>query len=368
MRRFAIIIYVCLLLAVQGGCGALSGDRKDVERLLLIQTMGLDSADGRLEMSVSSGMGPEETPALVMSTQADGIEDAIARLQNFSPENQLFYAHVQYLLLGEDAARDMLDGVIQWVDRSPTLRMDTDMLVVKGLAKDAVVGASQEATDVTQRLASLDRQARANGWTMHTLREVAAATAGGDGALCLAVQTAPTKGTIFTGSQQADAVVPAGYAVLGENGLVGFLGPEASVGAEILTGDPAGFLLTVSGDTLEVVSGKAKIEGEFDSSGAPAGIRVRCDIDAGVLEKGEDGDMSPEALEAALSDTIKRWVTAALEAARETGCDFLGLRGAVLDTAARRDAYGDRWRELFPALPVTVEIDGRVDRSYDLGE
>ena len=62
----------------------------------------------------------------------------------------------------------MLQGVIQWVDRSPTLRMDTDMLVVQGRAKDAVADSSQQATDVTQRLASLDRQARSNGWTMHT--------------------------------------------------------------------------------------------------------------------------------------------------------------------------------------------------------
>ena len=95
MRRFAIIIYVCAWLSVQAGCGAgLASDRHDVERLLLIQTMGLDSADGLVEMSVSSGLGPEDRPSLVMSAQARGIEDAIARLQNYSPENQLFYAHV----------------------------------------------------------------------------------------------------------------------------------------------------------------------------------------------------------------------------------------------------------------------------------
>ena len=368
MKRALILLYVYIALASLGGCSwSLASDRHDVERLMLIQTMGLDSEEGLVEMSVSSGLGPEDRPALVMSAQARGIEDAIARLQNYSPENQLFYAHVQYLLLGEEAAREMLDGVIQWVDRSPTLRMDTDMLVVKGTARDAVVGSSQQATDVTQRLASLDRQARSNGWTMHTLREVAAATAGGQGALCMAVQTVPTQDRVFTAEQQSDAVVPVGYAVLDGDGLVEFLDPETSMGAEILTGDPTGFLITVSGDTLEILEGSAKIEGTFDPSGAPAGITVRCRLRAGVLEKGAEG-LSPEALDSALSGTVQEWVSNAMARAQATGCDFLGLKAAVLKTPAQMASCGPAWRDIFPALPVTVEVGGRVDRSYDLAE
>ena len=369
MKRLLIIIYVCATLAVLTGCGAgLASDRHDVERLLLIQTMGLDSADGLVEMSVSTGLGPEDRPSLVMSARAPGIEDAIARLQNYSPENQLFYAHVQYLLLGQEAARDMLEDIIQWVDRSPTLRMDTDMLVVQGQAKDAVVDTSQQATDITQRLASLDRQARSNGWTMHTLREVAAAVSEGGGALCMAVRTASSEDRVFTEEQKADAVVPAGYAVLDREGLVEFLDPEASMGAEILTGDSAGFLITVSGDTLEVLDGSAEIEGRFDSSGTLAGIDVRCEVHTGVLEKAQARSLSPEELEKYLSDTVGKWVADALDRAQATGCDFLGLKGAVLNTAALREAYGDRWREVFPSLPVTVEAAGYVDRSYDLAE
>ena len=368
MRRLLLFIYVCALLPVLGGCGGLlAPDRHDVERLLLIQTMGLDAADGQVEMSVSSGLGPEERPALVMSAAGRSIEDAIARLQIYSPENQLFYAHAQYLLLGESAARDMLDGVIQWVDRSPTLRMDTDMLVVQGAARDAVADTSQQATDVTQRLASLDRQARANGWTMHTLREVAAAVSQGDGALCMAVRTVPADEAVFTEEKQADALAPAGYAVLDEDGLVEFLDPETSMGAEILTGDPTGFLITVSGDTLEVLAGSAEIEGRFDEHGALMGLDVQCELHAGVLEKGQQ-DLTPEALEKDLSDTVRRWVTSALDRARETGCDFLGLKDAALRRPAHWDAYSDRWGEIFPALPVTVNAAGHIDRSYDLAD
>lgn len=369
MKRALILLYVCTALASLSGCSwSLASDRHDVERLMLIQTMGLDSEEGYVEMSVSSGLGPEDRPALVMSAQARGIEDAIARLQNYSPENQLFYAHVQYLLLGEQAARTELDSVIQWVDRSPTLRMDTDMLIVRGTAHDAVAEASGQSTDITQRLASMDRQARSMGWTVHTLRQVAAELAEGMGALCLAVETAPTDETVFTDGMQSDAVIPIGYAVLGQEGLVEFLSPEASLGAEILTGDPTGLLITVEGDTLEILDGSAAISGRLAPDGTPLGIDVHCRLSTGVLEKAAGNSLSPEQMDAALSETISQWVTQALERACATGCDFLGLRDAVLTSAAALDAWGSRWPALLPVLNIRVTVEGSVERSYDLAE
>ena len=368
MKRAVIILYVSALLLTGGCASGLKSDRHDVERLLLIQTMGLDSRDGAIEMSVSSGLGPEDRPSLVMSAPASGIEDAIARLQNYSPENQLFYAHVQYLLLGEQAAREALQNVIDWVDRSPTLRMDTDMLVVKGRAKDAVADTSEQATDITQRLASMDRQARSMGWTIYSLREVAAALAEGRGALCLAIETVPSDGRVFTEDKQSSAVVPAGYALLGQQGLVGFLDPEQALGAEILAGDPAGLLITVSGCTMEILGSSARISSSFGPDGAPAGIDIQCRLQTGVLEKAAGPELAPEELDHALSDAAAAWVREAVAQAQALGCDALGLRQAVLDTEKAMAAWGGRWQELFPSLPVNVSVQGQVERSYDLAE
>ncbi len=367
MRRFTPLLYVLPLALLLSGCGAsLASDRHDVERLMLIQTMGIDRLDDRLHVSVSTGLGPEDDPALVMTASAYGIEDAIARLQNYSPENQLFYAHIQYLLLGEQAARQDLSRVIEWVDRSPTVRTDTPLVIVRGTAKDAVTGASEQATDITQRLASLDRQARSIGWSVHTLREAAAAISEGDGALCLAVETAPMDQTIFTDDMRSDAIIPLGYAVLGPEGLADFLTPEASFGAELLTGDPTGLLITVDGCAMEVLEGSAKLEGAYGPDGAPTGVSVRCALRVGVLEK--DGDPTPEELDGSLSRTVARWMTDALETARATRCDFLGLKKALLTTDHALARWGNDWNELFPTLPVDIKVDGIVDRSYDLPE
>ena len=203
---------------------------------------------------------------------------------------------------------------------------------------------------------------------MHTLREVAAAISQGDGALCMAVSAQTTEDRVFSEEQQADAIVPEGYAVLDENGLVEFLDPETSMGAELLTGDPTGFLITISGDTLEILDGSAEIEGRFDAVGKPTGIDVRCELHTGVLEKSKDSTLSDKELEAALSRTAGRWVRAALDRARAAGCDFLGLRAAVLRKPNAAAAWWDEWQSLFPSLPVTVTVAGHIDRSYDLAD
>ncbi len=369
MRRLLLLLYVSLPLLFLSGCGAsLAADRHDAERLLLIQTLGLDSGEGLYRMSVSSGLGPEDKPALVMSTGSHSIEGAIADLQNLSPENQLFYAHVQYILLGESAAKEAMNDIIRWVDRSPTLRMDTNMLIVKGTAAEAVVGSSEASTDITQRLESLDRQARSTGWTIQTLRDVATALSQGDGALCMAVQTVPAENAVFTEDMQSDAVVPAGYAVLGPEGLVGFLTPEQSLGAALLTRDTTGLLITVAGNTMELLDGSARIEGQFSADGAPEGVTVSCTLRTGVLETSRERELTPDQLDAALSETVAGWVADALRQAQDAKCDFLGLKNAVLRSAGARERWGGGWNELFSTLPVTISVDGRVDRSYDLEE
>ena len=369
MKRALILLYILLFTLPLSGCSlSLQADRRDAEKLLLVQTMGLDRRGTGVEMSISSGLGVEDKPALVMSAAGSGIEDAIARLQNYSPENQLFYAHVQYLLLGESAARKDLDAVIDWVERNPTVRIDTDLLVVRGSAKDAVVGSSQKSTDITQRLESMNRQSSSTGWTVHTLRQVASALEEGGGALCLAVEAVSAEDTVFTEDMSSDAILPAGYAVLGAGGLLGFLTPEQSLGAELLTGDPTGIQITIDGNALEILDGSAQASGKFSDDGTLEGIDIRCTLRTGLMEKSRGKDADPDKLDASLSETAAQWLAGAVEQAQKLDCDFLDLKSSVLKKSKNMTALGDRWQDLFPTLPVTVTVNGWVDRSYDLSE
>lgn len=369
-RRLLSIIYMVTVLLCLSGCsgGGLNTDRSEIERLMLIQTMGLDRKGDGIEMSVSSGLGIDDSPALVMTAAATGMEAAIARLQNYSPENQLYYGHVQYLLLGQQAAVTDLASILEWVDRSPVMRMGTTMFIVRGSAVEAVEATSLQSTDITERLSALERGLRVKGQQIYSLREVASALSDGRGALCLAVETASSEDTVLTEDKQADAVIPAGYAVLNGGGLVDFLTPEQSLGAQILTASPTGTLVSVDENTLELLSCDTDISGRWDSRGKLTGITVECTLRAGLLESALDRQTDPDRLDEAFSRDARGWLTDVLSRSQALSCDFLGLKTAVLDRGKDRAALAEQWSDVFPSLPVTVTVDGRVDRNYDLSD
>lgn len=371
MNRTIIILYTLTALLLCGCSSNIFSSRRDMERLRPIQTIGLDGGDSAVTLSVSSGIGPDGASPLVMRATGSGMEDAVERLQEYSPEDELFYAHVSYILLGESMANGGVLPLLDWVERSPSMRMDTAVFVVKGRAENAVIGASAgEGTDVTDRLSSLERDALLCGRHIYTLREVASSLLERGSALCSAVQAAPSAGTDFTqGETLSYAVVPDGYAVLSGDSLATYLTPEESLGSELLSGYLNGTRALVEGNMLELIGGEAHVSGVWDDSGTLTGLVVTADVGAGILERQTGGEEDIEALQRALAETVQGWLEAAVAREQSLGCDFLVLENDVLRSAPcpQKEARA-AWEKMFTALPVTVAAEARIDRSYDLAD
>ena len=84
MRRAALLLYIVAPLLVLSGCqgGNLFSSHRDMERLRPVQTLGLDRAGDGVLLSVSTGIGPDDAPALVMSAAGENVEAAIDRVQD----------------------------------------------------------------------------------------------------------------------------------------------------------------------------------------------------------------------------------------------------------------------------------------------
>lgn len=370
MKRAILIIYILAMNALLSGCrGTLFSGHRDMEHLRPVQTIGLDAEGEAVTLSVSSGVGPEGAPPLVMRATASGIEEAAARLQDWAPEDELFYSHVRYILLGESLTdregRGTVETVLDWVERSPAMRMDTPLLLIRGRAEDAVTGSLGGDTDATERLGSLERYRVSQGGSIPTLRQTAASLLERGYALCLTAELFPDEGTNFTEEESAAAIVPAGFALLREDGggtSAVWLTQNESMGAELLTGTVAGKHVPAGNAVLELIRGGAEASGVWTGDGTLTGIYISCDLLAGVLEQDGEGTDPAGALEAAAGD----WLTGAVGLSQALGCDFLGLEDAVRRTSPGRAAAGLDWAEAFPDLPVTIEVNAQIGRSYDL--
>jgi len=362
-KRRLILLYVCTVFCLSGCRGHIFSGRMDMERLRPVQTMGLDRQGSGVVLTVSAGSGPEEEP-LVLTGFASSIESAMDRLQDWSPEDELFYAHVSYILLGSGMTDDSVLPLLDWVERSPAMRMGSAMLLVRDSAADALTGAAGEATDITERLASLEREEDARGQHIYTLREIAASFLERGCALCVTVRSVPSDGVIYTASEAAAAVLPEGCAVLREDAEPAFLTPEETLGTQLMAGPVNGALAEVEGNVLELFSPGAEAAGLWDDNGELTAIFIRCRIRAGILERKEGCTADPDALEKALQKAAEGWLCAAAARSQALGCDFLDLEAAAVKSAPRRADTGD-FSSAFPELPVTALADARIDRSYD---
>ena len=368
MKRAIIILYVSAMLCLLSGChqGIFSG-HQDMERLRPIQTIGFDRQEEGIVMSISSGIGPEDAPPLVMKCAASSIETAITRLQDYSPEDELFYAHVQYILLGQTLAEHSVMPLLNWATRSPTMRTGTSLFIVKGNADTTVTATGGAETDVTERLATLERESLVRGQHIYTLREVAAALADRGCALCLAVQAYPSTNIIFTDTKASAAIVPVGYAVLQDGAVSAYLNQNETLGAQLLDTGAVGAELTLSGNVLELFEGSAQASGQWDEGGELTGIYVHGTVKAGILEREEGGESDIGILQEQLHAAAIDAITAVITCSQTLGCDFLNLEASVTKNApGHRLSEVAEWETLFSSLPVTVEIDSEISRSYDL--
>jgi spore germination protein KC len=363
------ILYVLAATTLLSGCSSnLYSNHRDMERLRPIQTFGLDETDGGVTISISSGAGPEDTPPLVMSATASSIETAITRLQDYSPKDELFYAHVEYLLIGDTLADAGIEQLVDWVERSPAMRLDTAAFLVKGRASEAVTGAAGDSADITERLATLEREQLARGQHTYTMREIASSLADRGCALCLAVEALPAQGTVYTQDEGEQlSLIPAGYGVLQAGQLVTYLSQNESLGVQLLLDGAAGAQITVEGVVLEFYQGKAEITGQWDETGTLTGIQVSGTVQAGIVENGQGDTPDIDALENAMTAQVQQYIYDVIAHSQALGCDFLDIEYAILQDAPGHKAALDKdWDNIFPSLPVTVRTEGQIQRSYDL--
>ena len=130
-RRFLPYIVSLFLLTGCGSSGSIYSNFRDVADLLPVQTLGYDRVDGKVRLSVSSGRGTDELPTVILQGSGSSITEALEMVQDYSDWEDLFFAHIRYVVVGEQAAREGLDELMDWFERIPQTRLDVPIFLVE---------------------------------------------------------------------------------------------------------------------------------------------------------------------------------------------------------------------------------------------
>ena len=367
---FFLIFHISLLC----GCGLLP-QRREVETLRIIQTVGVDYAPGGVRLTLASAAGPSgEQAGQGLSGTGRNLSAALEQIRAASPEQELFTGHVRSILVGQEAAEHGLDDLLSLICRSSDLRLDTPLYIVRGgSAEDLINSASEGDRGITEILLSLRaREERQPSARSSTASEIQRALLRSDSALV----TALTTGEAAEGSGKT--ALPAGLAVLEGGKLSAWIEPADALGAELLCGTAGRQELNVLDlgglpVSLELQRGESSVSPVWNEDGSLRGLDVTARVRAAVLETAANSaaglarydDHLTGQLEAAVSERIGR----ILQLARQEKLDLTGLGRRVEQSDPQRwQAQGQNMAELLPGLEISIAVRGELLHTYDAKE
>lgn len=386
MKIFRIAA-VLLLAALLTGCsgGSIYSNYRELEQLMVIQTMGFDWAPGGVRLSASSGSdsaggggssqsGAEQSGSASvarLAAEAPSFTLAKEKMQDYSAREDLFFAHTAYIAVGGESAQKSVMPFLDYIERSTDLRLDIPLFVVTGgTASELVLGAGGETYDATSVLRSLERNIMLRGdGIIFSAAEVVSSLDTNGCALITAVRSVKADKAVKEAQAAELTAIPDGFAVIKNGRAVGSVPVDCAKGVNVLQNKvgPSSVKLRIGNDTATVQLDKCacRITPVF-GGGRLVGLDVKITLSAALSET--TGSVGVQELSRALADEVKLWVTQVLDISRELECDFLQL-GRVLERMQPQRLHGassglsERLRDIY----YNVGVEAEVDRSFDVG-
>ena len=366
------VLFLLLLILPLCGCATLRAQRREVEQLRIIQTVGVDYAPGGVRLTLAAASGPEgEGPGAALSGTGRTVSAAIEQIRERSVEEELFLGHVRAILVGQEAAEHGLDDLLALICRSAELRLDIPLYIVRGgTAETLMNGVAGDRQGVTEILeAARLREERQRGEGASTADAIKRSLLRSGSALVGALAYGDAA------EQGGKTAIPAGLAVLRDGALHAWIEPEDALGAELLCGETGSRELSVLDlgglpVSLEVQRGESAVMPVWNEDGSLRGLDLTATVRAAVLETAADSadglarydDHLTGQLEAAVSEKLGR----VLQLARQEELDLAGLgRRLELSEPRRWRAEERRMGALLPTLEISIAVRGELTHSFD---
>lgn len=393
------------MLLSLSGCSGIYSNFRELERLLVIQTMGIDYAEEGVGISLASGAKSDGSSPVRLFSPGVSITSAIAHILSYSQEQELFLSHTSHVVLGEEAAKNGINGYLSYICRSPNLRTDIPLYIVKGgTAQEAVMQVGEGSKGISEVLeavrANVDERGDSKAFSAsELLRNL---ERNGSGLICAiecspSIQEGGTKQEGDSGSsagtggmespdkagasdgggeKQALTAAAVGYGVIRGDKLCAYLDKEQAIGVGLLL-NIVGISDIVVTDryatpvTLELDQGSSVIKPLWAEDGSLEMLDIQIKAAANIAEIGGGGHFGEpdyeDYLTAQLETAVSERVSAVIQLSKSLQADFLGLGSIVeMDDAEKFRALGGDFASLLPGLPVRISVSGQIKHTNDI--
>jgi spore germination protein KC len=328
-------------------------------------------------------------PKVIYSGVGTSLDLALQQA-SFSISRDLFLSHTELFILGEELGRHGLTHVFDFIIRNPQVRVDTNILMVKGMAQKALTVPEQLEKTIGEEVLGLIRQAKESSEadpqkTFQILRQMA--TPGQDAHTTvldigppLMAEGQPQEGQAGgegggggeeSGSQEILSL--GGLAVFNGEKLAGFLDHIETRGFLWLTGEVQEGIIAIHDPenpdkTVSLLVARMSTKITPVVEGDTVSFRVEVEEEGDILSQESTADLTTEEMLAKLNSAkagaIKQEIEKALQKLQELESDIVGF-GTILNRKDPKtfNKFADRWPQVFRELNVEVHVISQIRRT-----
>ncbi|MDR1217747.1 MAG: Ger(x)C family spore germination protein [Oscillospiraceae bacterium] len=364
----------------------------EIEQFEIIRVVGIDAdtkTPGNVEVTFLTAKpepasGGEQADAsmsyAVVSSAASTALEAIRDINMHSDKRQ-HLGYIDYYIIGERAAREDIAKYTDFLMRDHETRYSSKVYIARGTsARELISDACSSDRNLEEALDNMAEvvSSMSNTSSVRVIDLINMLDYGTMAAVLPALRSDAGPAGGETGGAPDKVVVPAGYAILRDGGLEGFLEPEYARGYNFLTNRVESCPVSVDDGNggragFEVVSADTRVSVQFDDRGVPISVEYASRIGANIAELQSDtgifADETRDRIASNISDAIRGDMESVIDRSLEIGLDCMQLGERVRMThPIKWKNLEDNWRDVFPSLEITVNVDTEILRVYSLRE
>lgn len=387
MKKF--LLYIIASTLMLSGCGSIYSNYREVEQLLVIETMGFDHIPGGVQLTLASGLSGSEGDIKLSGVGAT-ISAAMDQARNYSFEDELFCSQTNSILIGEDAAKQDMEPYLSYICQSPILRTDVPVFVIRGSsAFESIMDSGDSQHGVSEILKGVAEYLETRGGShVSNASQISRDSLRHGSALCCALEFTQSaeppaeksqgNGESGEDKQSARTLAVAGFGIIKDSRLVDYIDQDAAVGVSFLM-NKVGVSRVELEDAmerkivLEISSGSSRILPRWDESGELRGLDISLEADATVTEMNDNADLSREAyakeLTKALEEHIAALVGDVLKKSAALEADFLALGSKVEQHSPLLYRHMNKsFGEALPSLEFRIAAKATLSHTNDMKE
>ncbi len=372
MKKRVFLLWICIFMALLStGCW----NNRPLKKIFINAAIGIDSApNNQIQFSVqlvkAAALQTEQTAqekAFVFATnKADTLHQAGRSIATTFLDKMIYIDHVQLIVIGEEMAKKGIGDALDFWERDHEANIDAILIVTKDVDAATVLQAESQMEPIPS-------QQIKNSFVYTTLTAESYESTLFD---CLAAMNTEGAGIVVgmiqfkegSDKKSLNDIDLRGAAVLKDNKLAGYIGPDDVKALMIVRNEAKGALFDVHNPFLkneffnyEMLSASTKMEVTF-SEGQPS-FTIKTKIEGGISElHGEAPAFTKQNLEimaAAVKEELEAMITQTIRTTQdEFDSDIFGfstmLSGHYPDYWQQNK---DNWDEIYKTLPVSVEAE-----------